>query len=411
MLSKVDFLAAKLHKRWIHKWYHSFSDKEFGGFHERLGENFKPVDMPHKRLVTQCRQLAVYSHATLVDNGIDFGEDLQDRFGFLKNNYFVPETGGWRFSVFSDGHPAEGTYDLYGNAFAIFSLCFYYQLHPKPEVKEMAQKTLEFIDRHFRCQTHPGFLEALGCDLQPLEKIRRQNPHMHLFEACLFAYEVWQEPAYLQMADELYELFCKYFYDDASQTLEEFFEVDLSPHKVKGGHIEPGHHFEWVWLLKKYSDIKGVTPLLQHQQEGLLHFANTHGYDHKFGGIFDVVDKEGHPIKKSKRVWPFTEGLKANAMMMDYDTADKDFIKGRVKEMIHVFNKKYMEPRGFWTESLTQDLSPATNYMPGTTPYHVYFGIVETLKFLENRGKSKSWFSGPKRALYAARRRVSFAKN
>jgi mannose-6-phosphate isomerase len=66
-----------------------------------------------------------------------------------------------------------------------------------------------------------------------------------------------------------------------------------------------------------------------------------------------------------------------------------------------------MEERGFWTETLNRDLGPATDYMPGTTPYHVYFGITETRDTLAGRGASKSWAAGPVAAAYRARRTLS----
>ena len=82
---------------------------------------------------------------------------------------------------------------------------------------------------------------------------------------------------------------------------------------------------------------------------------------------------------------------------------------GFIAKMTALFNNKYMAERGFWTEWLTRDLEPAAGYMPGTTPYHVYFGIMETREALSNRGKKKlkSLRAGPRAFIYRLRRRAS----
>ena len=86
---------------------------------------------------------------------------------------------------------------------------------------------------------------------------------------------------------------------------------------------------------------------------------------------------------------------------------DKDALKDRIAAMVAVFSKHYMQERGFWTEWLERDLTPVTDYMPATTPYHVYFGIVETRAVLSGRGKSKSLALGPLVFFYSLRRRLS----
>ena len=100
------------------------------------------------------------------------------------------------------------------------------------------------------------------------------------------------------------------------------------------------------------------------------------------------------------------EALKAHALMID-TAQDRDAIKARMKDMVNVFRESYMQERGFWVEWLKRDLSPATDYMPGTTPYHVYFGIMETRAAIHARGDSVSLRSGVGVRLYTWRRGVS----
>jgi len=400
--STIHALSTRLHLRWVPKWYGAFSDPN-GGFYERLGKGFKAVPTGSRRLVTQCRQLSIYSHAALVSGQKNYPH-LEAQFGFIYEHYFNPVTGLWHFSLGDDGKVNDKTCDLYALSFVIFACSHYYRLSEDERAKDTARQVLHLIDTKFRLPV--GFAEALDENGKILPKMRRQNPHMHLLEACLFAAETWNDPAYELMADEMTFLFQNYFYDARRVALIEFFEDDLTPHHEKGADLEPGHFFEWVWLLKKHGALKGDASLHDPFAVKLFEWANAHGWDTTYGGIYDVVAPDGTVKADTKRIWPFCEALKANALMLTL-APDRQAVKDRVSAMVDVFEDKYMQERGFWTEWLTRDLKPAADYMPGTTPYHVYFGIVETLEVLEKRGSHKSIGAGVDEKIYGLRRALS----
>ncbi len=402
-LTTIERQAQKLLIRWIPKWYEVFYDPVQGNFHERLTRGFKPVPDQPRRLLTQCRQLAMYSSALMTGETLGFNPDLRHHFEQLCRQYYVPETGGWRFSIDDQGRPKDPSYDLYSLSFVIFALTHYYRATQDEEAHTIARDTLRFIDRKFRAPDVIGFAEALGQDLKPLPRIRRQNPHMHLFEACLFAADIWDDNIFKACASELAGLFFTYFYDGKQNQLCEWFNDDLTPHEEKGHIVEPGHYYEWVWLLNKF-DAKRYRLTCEH----LLEWANTYGWDAEYGGIYDELTPEGDIISDTKRIWPFTEAIKANALMLPkFQPLVKQERKNRIAEMVAIFKDKYIEDRGFWTERLNRDLSPLTDYMPGTTPYHVYFGIMETRSILRARGSSKSVMLNVYAAIYRARRKVS----
>lgn len=403
-LTTVEHLSQRLLQRWIPKWYEAFYDPATGGFHERLGHSFKPLPVGYRRLVTQCRQLAMYSHACLHNKA--FRPPLHMAFDRLISVYLVPETGGWRYSADEDGRPVDNRYDLYAHGFVIFALSHYYRATGAGVAQELASNTRRFIERAFRMPGLPGYAEALDETLVPIPETRRQNPHMHLLEACLFAAETWDDPAWLLLAGDMVSLFRDYFFDREKSWLCEFFTDNLAPHPELGHLAEPGHYCEWVWLLKKHARLTGDAARHDRDCAILLRWANKYGWDADHGGIYDVVAPDGTVVKDTKRLWPFAEALKANALMLDAGF-DKHELKNRMNDMVRVFRDEYMEERGFWTEWLKRDLSPAVDYMPGTTPYHVYFGIMETLEALSGRGPTKSWRSAPGRLLYSARRALS----
>ena len=402
--STVRSLETKLSVRWVPKWYEAFRDPN-GGFYERLGKGFKPVPTGQRRLVSQCRQLSIYSHTSLNGNKV-FNGDLKKQFEFIIARYFELSTGLWNFSLDENGQVKDKTCDLYALTFVIFACSHYYRASGDERAQETAGNVLRLIDARFRLKV--GLAEALGPDSKPLPQIRRQNPHMHLLEACLFAHETWGGKPYEDMADEMVGLFQNVFFDSRRCALVEFFDDDLKPHPEKGDQLEPGHYFEWIWLLKKHAALKGDLKLHDPFCLQLLTWANKFGWDEKHGGIYDTVAPDGRIIATTKRIWPFCEALKANALMLE-SVPNRQVIKDRVTEMVRVFEGKYMQERGFWTESLNRDLSQAADFMPATTPYHVYFGITETWDVLQRRGLGKSLASSVEIAIYRARRSLSGA--
>ena len=230
---------------------------------------------------------------------------------------------------------------------------------------------------------------------------------MHLFEACLFAYEVFEDDGFLEMSENLVDLFRNYFFQKDQLLLSEYYDSDLVP-QAQDGHIvtEPGHYCEWIWLLKKFAALKGEAHCYNAICMPLLEWANAYGWDTEYGGIYDELNANNEVITDTKRLWPFSEALKANALMLD-SGVDKEGIKAYIAHMVQVFNDHYMDERGFWTEWLSRDLQPQTDYMPGTTPYHVYFGITESQEALQLRGETKSLRVGVLSGLYGFRRSMS----
>lgn len=351
----------------VPKWYAVFSDCVHGGFHERLDENFQPLPLGYKRLITQCRQLYIYTHA---DQGSGrYLSKLQGKYEFIRDHYLNRETGGWAFSVAEDGSPADPSLDLYAQAFLILSLSLYAKKSGNQEAARLSAATLALIDKHFRIDGHPGFYEALNADLTPKDAMRRQNPHMHLFEACLFAYDMSRDQAYLDMAHELYGLFTKYFFDQKSGTLGEFFNDDLSPHKTDGHRVEAGHHFEWVWLLDYYRRFapENAEEAFSYMEK-LYDWGVSEGYDPIYGGIFDQTNRQGKMLKTSKRIWPLCEAIKAHRAMRPYQPRALVHLE-TTKEIL---KKHYILKNSAWVESWNRNFTHKTvDYLPGTSVYHL----------------------------------------
>lgn len=410
--STVYALYLRLMMRWVPKWMGAFEDSENGGFYERLGAGFKPVQTGQRRLLSQCRQLALYAdYARRAGRAKGLDGFLRRHFDHILKTYKNRDSGLWIYAVDDALRPSDTRCDLYTMSFVIFACAHYGRVSNDRRARDEALATLQTIRTRFKMSGAAGYAEALDEQGAILPAVRRQNPHMHLLEACLFAHQTWGNMVFEQMADEMVELFYNHFYFDAAEGVLEFLTPDLNaPDPQKGAHLEAGHFFEWVWLLKRHAVMKGDAARHNAIIQSLIDFANRFGWDDVYGGIYDEVDKNGAVLKDTKRIWPFCEALKANALVLnDFKDPVRSKIKTRTTDMVRVFVEKYMQERGFWQEWLNRDLSPAVDYMPATTPYHVYFGITETMDILKARGRTKSWLFAVNAGFYAGRRGLSRA--
>ena len=84
------------------------------------------------------------------------------------------------------------------------------------------------------------------------------NPHMHLFEACLGWMEADGGGLWSGLADEIAGLPLDQFFDAGKGVLREVFDARWSPVAGEAGDsVEPGHQFEWAWLLERWSRLAG----------------------------------------------------------------------------------------------------------------------------------------------------------
>src|SRR2546430_12326694 len=139
---------------------------------------------------------------------------------------------------------------------------------------------------------------------------RRQNPHMHLLEALLALHVATGEKNWLRRAGALVDLFKRRYVDLDTGALIEFFTADWFQAAGTAGALrEPGHQFEWVWLLHEYFRLSGddsVTPYA----ERLFAFGTQFGIERGegLGGVvFDAVDAAGALTAGTKLLLPPTQ--------------------------------------------------------------------------------------------------------
>jgi mannose/cellobiose epimerase-like protein (N-acyl-D-glucosamine 2-epimerase family) len=345
-------------------------DAARGGFHERLDLAGQPVlDVP-KRLMVQGRQLYVYCHATLL-GWFPEGRQLADRCAAYMLDKFYRADGkpGWVYSRAPDGGRGDPTRDGYAHAFALFGLSWYYRLTGDAQVIPIIDATIAYLDDALAAKGG-GYLDAVP----PADAIRRQNPHMHLFEAFIALSEALGGAHYLTHATAMFELFASRFFQPSGGTLCEYMDDALAPLPgAKGRICEPGHHYEWIWLLRQYQRLSGrdVEPYCT----ALYRHADRYGWD-KDGFIVDALDFSGNVIAPSRRSWPHSEGAKANIVEGEAGRPGRDEKAARcVTRLMDTFLARPIP--GGWIDHVGPDGAPMLDFMPASTLYHVFGALAE----------------------------------
>ena len=328
--------------------------RERGGFHESLDHHDASCTLAYRRLRVLARQIYVF--ATAARHGFSQGGELLD-LALMRLHQQRGEDGlyPWRFDLAHD--PIDQTRDLYDHAFVLLALSA-----AAPVVGVSAMRPLA-VDLALRLQTRfrhtlGGFVEALPFSA---ESVRRQNPHMHLLEAALAAHQAFAEPIFADLARELGELFLDRLYQHREGVLGEFFAQDLSP--LLPLTVEPGHHYEWVWLLDRLVPLMAHPEPLRDAADTLYAFATRHGICPFRRVVRDQLDGHGQVVADTARLWPQTERLKA------------ELVHGhaaRIAEADDVLAAFLAHGRdGLWAERMDRAGNFSNEAAPASSLYHV----------------------------------------
>jgi mannose/cellobiose epimerase-like protein (N-acyl-D-glucosamine 2-epimerase family) len=375
-------------------WSHAGLDRQAGGFIETLTLDHRPNLDAAKRMRVQARQTYVYSHAHRLGwrpprGGPTALEAAAHGFAFLTDHYWNDETGGFMFSATRNGEPVDRRTEAYEQAFALFASAWFYAASGEPTALDWARRIVGWLDVNLADPKHGGLRETPGGALP-----RRQNPHMHYLEALLTLYETTQDRAWLDRAAAIVGLFRTKFFDAGTGTLGEFFTADWRPAPgTEGRIVEPGHHFEWVWLLHKYSRLSGddATTHAAH----LYRFGETHGRDPEPGdgaGLgFDASLRDGSVHDGRKRLWVQTEAIKAQ--LARHEHAGDATAAANMEALVAAMFARYLAlGHGSWYDHLDRDGRPFGDNAPASSFYHVFLALTEVLRV---RGDLVPGIGGP----------------
>ena len=362
--------------RWLQEhawplWLAHGVDWKARAFHEHLDLDSLGCDATFRRLRVAARQTYVFAKAAA------FG--LRDAkaatslgIEFLLRSARLPDGGfAWRFDL--DNRATDLTRDLYDHAFVLLAFASAAEVLGGDELRKDANALIAYIWRNF-ADRGLGYRESIPGVLP-----RRQNPHMHLFEALLAAYDAFGDEIFFIRAAELAALLVSHFFQREAGALPELFDAQLRPlYEMGRFRVEPGHHYEWIWLLDWYHRTRlmraePALPELEAVMVALLGFADRHAVHGSLGLVMNGLWSDGRVQDGDFRLWPQTERLKAEARRKD--GAYENLSKAR-----HALGKHMIGVRpGLWVERIDSLGRPIVGPAPATSLYHLTAALTDGL--------------------------------
>lgn len=359
-------------------WAKTALDPKGFGFLEQLDLEGRPRDPGFKRLRTQARQVYAFSHAHLLGWDGPALEIAETGLGALLGTEL--EGGGYPKTLTARGDVLDETLDLYDQAFALFAMAWWARASGDLEHSRAAHRLMDTIER--RLGADRGFLSA-----DPDTGERLQNPHMHLLEASLAWVETSDDARFRALANALVDMHLELFQQGDDGMLAEFFDEDWKPVQGRRGQLaEPGHQYEWAWLLGKAGALLGRD--LEAPARRLYGFASRLGHNPATRLCWDCIDRDGAVNKLTSRSWAQTEWLKAELAMGEHWGR---FDLARIAEVVDLLLNRHLAwtPAGTWMDCFDAEGRPVADHVPASILYHVLLAFAELLR-LEDRIRAQA---------------------
>jgi mannose-6-phosphate isomerase len=348
-------------------WATSGFDAVHRTFNERLIPQGTPGDEARRARV-QARQVYAYSRAASLGWRGDARPLVEAGLNFFTRHY-LREDGLFHTLVEHDGTLKDDRVVLYDQAFALLALA---------SSQEVLGALPHVIERGVRLRT--ALLEQMhrpGGGFYSERSARTpllSNPHMHLLEAALAWQAISTDPAWAALGDEICAIALEHFIDRDSGGLAEIFDEhwQLMPESTPGQAIEPGHQFEWAWLLLcKDSSPASAT---RKAARRLFEIGENHGV--KGGIAINTLDANFRIKDPAARLWPQTERLKA-ASRFGALTGEEHYWRSALGAAQGLWRFLDHGTRGLWHDKIDRDGRFVAEPAPASSFYHIICAIAE----------------------------------
>jgi mannose/cellobiose epimerase-like protein (N-acyl-D-glucosamine 2-epimerase family) len=337
-----------------------------GGFFERLGQDAQPFAEPRRSRVTP-RQAYCFAMgpalgwkgdaAALVKHGLDFWYAR-----------FQRPDGLFRTLINADGSIADDRAITYDHAFGLLALTVGATLGDWRATRE--RQAHELLQTVLKLTRRPdGAFENGVPNSLPLES----NPHMHLFEATLAGCEVSSEASlWKPLADQIAEFALAHFFD-GNGVLHEFFDTSWKfAEGLKGRIVEPGHQYEWAWLLLRWAGEKHPKA----RAAALRLIEVTEANCVRNGLALQQVLDDFSPHDASARLCPQTERLKAAALAARL-TNDPKYLDIAASAAESLQRYLVTPIPGLWYDRVDVNGNIVDEPAPASSFYHLVVAVAE----------------------------------
>jgi mannose/cellobiose epimerase-like protein (N-acyl-D-glucosamine 2-epimerase family) len=341
-------------------WARQGVDSGNGGFFEVLGQD--GVGLPlARRARVHPRQMYAFAQAGAFGWAGDAAGIVGRGVEYFTSHYRRSD-GLFRALVAPDGAILDDRALLYDQAFALLGLAAAaVALDARGEFEARALQLRGLIEQ--RLGTPDGSLRSEETG----DAVREPNPHMHLLEACLAWSEIGGDAGWAAWVRRLADLALTRFIRKDSGTIGESYTAAwLSVPGRAGRIVEPGHQFEWAWLLLRCESLHPAP--LRDSALQLLALGERHGVRH--GVAINALFDDFTAADASARFWPQTERLKS-ALLAATLTGEAHYWSMAHAAAASFFPYLETAVAGLWFDVLQPDGAFVIEPAPASTFYHL----------------------------------------
>lgn len=354
-------------------WWERGVDRIGGGYFERLGTDATPIHEA-RRCRVQSRQVYAFSVGRDLGWSGDAGTAIRTGLAFLARAYAHPD-GMLGMTASDDGIPLDPTVSIYNQAFGLLAMAQAHRRFPQEGYASRAQALREQLRASFG---HPvvGFEESVPPSL-PL----KSNPHMHMLEACLAWIDLADEadPGWGELADAIVGLALDRLIDPQTGYLREYFSHDWTPMPGEEGRlVEPGHQFEWAWLLARWGLLRQRADAIQ-AARSLARLGEAHGVCDARNVCYGALRDDHTVLDAVARLWPQTERMKAACLLsrIANSAEERDFWLRSVLSAAGGLEGFLQTPvDGLWWDKCLPDGRFVVEPAPASTLYHIVCALM-----------------------------------
>lgn len=338
-----------------------------GGFVEALDLDGRAAQMKRRARV-QTRQIFVFCRAGQLGWTGPWRARVEAGLKRLFEAYVRPD-GAIRNMLELDGSVLDDSAPLYEQAFGLLCLAAAHEADVMAErCQAQAAVMLEAL-LATQPQAGRGWTEVGSHPWQ-------SNANMHLFEAA----QAWEargvDPRWSRITDHIADLALTTLIDPKTGALHEFFDADWKPAAGEDGRlIEPGHQFEWSWLLSQYGRTRNDALAIAAAR--LLYDHGMRGVDPRRLVAVDALNADLTMATGRARLWPQSEWLRAalNMAAMSEDETRELRLDDAAKALRAL--RRYLSPNGTWRDKLDEHGRFLPEPAPASSLYHIMGALDE----------------------------------
>ncbi len=201
----------------LDEYYPRNIDTLYGGYLSTFTYDFQPQGAQEKMIVTQARHTWSTAKAAIFYQDTSYISMSAHGFYFLRSAMWDKQYGGFYNLDARDGTPKSIIKEAYGNAFAIYGLCAYYECSHDTAALNFAKTSFKWLEKYSHDPIYKGYYQHLNrdgshvirtADIKSTSDLgyKDQNSSIHILEALTELYKVWKDPLVKERLQEMLEL-------------------------------------------------------------------------------------------------------------------------------------------------------------------------------------------------------------